>query len=298
VSASQAASDVGKAICARYEACAPFLLQFAWGDTTSCASRLSGQFTSTLGAPGTGWTPSAVEACVQALPNASCDELLDHNLPAVCRPPAGQVAEGGACGDNSQCASGYCNLGPGGKCGTCASALGAAGAACYRDEDCAFGTKCTGADVTKSPATAGTCTQPGQSGATCDGTHPCSLTLVCNPAGGGTGGVCGAAAAAGATCSQLDRAPFGNCDELHGLYCNRVSNGTCTMVATAGSMQPCGAVGGVLTACSGGGTCMSMMCLAPAADFGNCSKANGPDCLSPAQCINGVCTLPTPETCR
>jgi hypothetical protein len=33
-------------------------------------------------------------------------------------------------------------------------------------------------------------------------------------------------------------------------------------------------------------------------DFGNCDAKNGPWCLSPAECIGGVCTIPTPASCN
>jgi hypothetical protein len=297
VTTAQAASDVSAALCARFEACSAFYVQISFGDVATCSSRENALFTGTLSAPGTGWTPAAVEACVKAIPGASCDDALGHNLPAACHPPAGQVANGGACGDNSQCTSGYCNLGPGGKCGTCAAALGAAGAACYRDDDCAFGTFCTGDDVTASPEVAGKCTAPGASGASCDADHPCSKTLACTQAG-----TCGAPSAEGDACAQgtVDP-PFGNCDLLAGDICSKTNAGTCEKIGQATAGQPCGSVAGTPTICASSGKCAgappSTTCMAPAADFGDCNTDNGPLCAAPAQCIGSICVVPTPDSC-
>jgi hypothetical protein len=39
-------------------------------------------------------------------------------------------------------------------------------------------------------------------------------------------------------------------------------------------------------------------CEAPAGDGMSCDAVSGPPCLSPATCLNGSCTLPTPSSCR
>ncbi len=296
VSAAQAATDVATALCARIEACGPLLIRIAYGDTATCTSRTSGLFADTLAASGTGWTPSVAETCAKAIPAASCDDTLGHNLPSVCHAPAGQGALGGTCGDNSQCMSSYCNLGPGGKCGTCAAALGAAGAVCYRDDDCTYGTRCVGQDLGATPAAAGKCVTPGTSGAPCSASAPCLQTLAC------INGVCGAPVGAAATCDQ-GGSIFGSCGDLSGNYCSAKTGGTCTKIGFAPSGQPCGLVSGVLTACSGGGVCniptaTSGTCVAPAADFGNCNGKAGPGCLSPATCIGGTCVMAAPQACH
>ncbi len=296
VSAGQAAADAGKALCAKIDACTPFLIEVGYGTVATCASRVSATLLSALQANGTGWTPSSLEACVQAIPNVACDDALGNNLPTVCQ-PVGMLATGAACGDNAQCSSSYCNLGSGGKCGTCAAKLGSAGTACYRDGDCAIGTICEGSDVTASPEVQGTCMTLAASGATCDDKHPCSKTLACNS------GTCSQPAAAAATCSQNGTDVFGSCNELAGAYCSKATNGVCTTIPVATTGQPCGLINGVLTTCSASGTCVKTgtapgACVAPGADFGNCDATNGPGCQSPAQCIAGVCTLPTPTTCH
>jgi hypothetical protein len=290
VSATQAASDIAKAFCAKVNTCSPLGIQVAFGDLAGCESRESALFAEALGASGTGWTPSAVEACAQTVAGASCDDAMGHNLPSACHAPAGQLASGAACGDNAQCASGYCNLGAGNKCGTCAAGVGSANASCYRDDDCAYGTLCVGSDLTASPAVAGHCTAPGASGATCDTSHPCLKTLACKS------GTCAAPDATGASCTT------NSCGGLAGDYCSNAMGGTCTKVLLAASGQPCGLVNGTYTACSGAGTCpmtgTTKTCVAPAADFANCNAANGPGCTSPAECIGGICTRPSPATCH
>jgi hypothetical protein len=296
VSAAQAASDVASALCTRIQACTPFLIQVAYGDLATCTSRTTATPTATLAAPGTGWVSSAAEECAQAIPGVSCDDALGNALPAACRPPAGQLALGAACGDSAQCASAYCNLGAGGKCGTCAAALGATGSACFRDGDCAIGTVCNGSDLTKKPEVAGQCAALGAAGAACDGARPCLKTLACSA------GACATPGATSASCTQTGSDFFGSCDELTGDYCSKATGGACTTISLATAGGACGTINNALTSCSGSGTCpptgASATCVAPAADFGNCDPVNGPSCLSPAQCIGGVCTLPTPASCK
>jgi hypothetical protein len=295
VSATQAATDVANAFCARIDACASYALQLLASDVATCGSRASSIFSTGIEASSSGWTPSAAEACAQAIPKASCDDVLDHNLPSACVPPAGQLATGATCGDNAQCMSGYCNLGPGGKCGTCAGGLGSAGAPCYRDDDCVLGTKCVAKDVTVTPEVQGKCTAPGTSGATCDALHPCASSLACK------NGTCSPPDAASASCVA------GTYDGLAGDYCklaNMATTGTCTKLTLASPGQPCGNVGGVGTLCTGGGVCHratgSIMgtCIPPASDFAACDATNGPGCMLGAACIGKVCTRPSPATCH
>jgi hypothetical protein len=295
VSASQAATDGGNALCAKINSCAPFAIQVDYGDVATCASGVAASLLAALQANGTGWTPSGLESCVSAIPSVSCDDALGNDLLAMCR-PAGTLATGSACGDSAQCTSSYCNLGTSGKCGTCAAALGSAGTACYRDGDCAISTVCVGSDVTATPEVQGTCTALGAAGATCDAKTPCAKTLACGA------GVCATPAAAGASCTQDGTDVFGSCDELAGDYCSKATAGVCTAISAAATGQPCGSIGGVLTTCSTSGLCVTPStgtgsCVAPAADFANCDTKKGPGCQAPAACIGGMCTIPTPTSC-
>jgi hypothetical protein len=298
MSVTEAASNIAGALCAKINTCTGFYVQSAYGDLATCQSREASLFEEAITAKGTGWTTVAIKECALAIPQTSCDDALGHQLPSACHPPAGQLASGATCGDNAQCSSGYCNLGAGGKCGTCAAGLGAAGATCYRDDDCAFGTVCVGNDVTASPEKQGHCTALAAGGATCDDAHPCMKTLACH--GDSSTGMCAGPDAAGANCNQIGADFAGNCDELSGNYCSKVSGGTCTQIALVAAGQPCGVVGGVLNACTASGKCggSSSSCVAPAADFGNCDATNGPGCMAPAQCIGGMCIRPSPATCN
>jgi len=293
VSASQASSDLGTAICTKIDSCAPFYVDLTWPDVTTCASRTGIGVASTLAESSSGWTPSAIESCSKAIASASCSDVLDNNLPSVCNSPAGKLAVGMPCGDSSQCQSTYCNTGPMGICGTCAAARGAAGAPCYGNDDCAYGSVCVGAD--SSTPTPGACAQPAATGADCDTTaHPCEGTLVCK------GTRCAAPDEAGASCSQ------GTCDSVAGLECQIATGqttGTCAKVSLATAGSPCGLINGAITACSGGGTCVlstntTGTCKAAIADGMPCNASTPPGCLDPAVCTGGQCTVPDPSSCH
>jgi hypothetical protein len=232
-----------------------------------------------------------VDSCAHAIAGTSCDDNLGNNPPAACHSPAGQLTNGTACGDSSQCQSTYCNTGTG-TCGTCAAARGAVSAPCYRDDDCNYGLVCEGA--TTSTAAQGTCTQLAASGADCNSQHPCERTLACKA------NKCAAADEAGAPCSQ------GTCDTLAGLFCQvpmGQATGTCVKVSLAPPGSPCGVINGAFTECSGGGICVlasatTGTCQAAILDGMPCDAANGPGCLSPATCTNGKCAVPDPSSCH
>jgi len=282
VSADQAASDVSKALCARYEACAPLFVQVTYGDTATCEARFKLSVTPTLTATGTGATPGQYESCSADLAAATCDQLLSRNLPQSCQTVAGTITDGTACGVDSQCTNKLCRKGDSATCGVCSS-LAAAGGACVVDGDCSPNLNCTNK----------VCTTYGAAGASCDVTHPCDVTLTC------TGGKCATPAEAGGTCAGLGQ---GGCDSLKGLFCNASS--VCAQIATANAGQPCGLVNGVYTACSAGGFCKGSTgvtpgtCEATVADGAACDVINGPPCLSPAICTSGVCKITDPTSCK
>jgi hypothetical protein len=290
VSADQACTDAANALCAKLNMCSALFVQIVFGDVSTCVSRSHAPCASGLSAHGTGASPSTLEACAQAIPGASCTDVLSHNTPAACKPLMGQLANGTACGDSSQCQSGYCNQGTGigqkSTCGVCGTQA-AAGGACKVDDDCPYGAKCNTAQV---------CVTLGAAGATCDGTHPCQGTLACK------GGTCATPDAAGQACT-VD-ASGQSCDTNQGQFCN-LTNKVCQMIGTAGPGQPCGFVSGGLVACTGAGLCKtsstpgtSGTCLAPAADGASCDPLMGPSCLPPALCTGGKCTLADPSSCK
>src|SRR5260221_1020053 len=109
VSADQAWTDAAAAFCARVNACSPAFVELIWGDANVCASKFKPQLAGALASAGTSSSPSQYEACAQALPGASCDDVLGRNLPEVCKAKTGTLAHGAACGDGSQCVGGRCN---------------------------------------------------------------------------------------------------------------------------------------------------------------------------------------------
>ncbi|MEO7114086.1 MAG: hypothetical protein ABI183_26840 [Polyangiaceae bacterium] len=283
VSADQAATDVAAAFCNKYNSCAPPFVQVAYGDLTTCEARFKLSVAPSLAANGTGATSAQYESCSKDLATASCDDLLSRNLPQSCHTIAGTLANGAACGEDSQCTGKYCNTEAGSTCGAC-STIAAAGGACTSDDGCDYGLTCENS----------ICTAYGAAGATCDVTHNCTATLAC------VNGTCATPLEAGAACPAIG-AP--GCDTLKGLYCN--TSKVCATYSFANAGQPCGLVSAQsYAACAGGGLCKGASgitpgtCEAPAADGASCDAAAGPSCLAPAVCTGGVCKITDPSTCK
>jgi hypothetical protein len=293
VTTDQAASDVSSALCARANACASAYVSLVWGDATTCSAKLKSQFAGVLASNGTSWTPAAVDACAQAIPNATCDQILGRNLPSACIAKAGTLANGAACGDDSQCMGGHCNIPVGQVCGACSS-FAAAGATCTQDADCDHGLVCV-------PGTSPrTCEAYVAQGAACDATHRCLPTLACK------NGSCAAPDAAGTACTPN---AGDTCDNLNGVFCNPQTK-VCQQVSFVAPGAACGLVSGTLTLCKGGGgnltaACKGITppgymgtCQASAADGASCDDVNGPACQNPSVCTNGVCKLDDPSSCK
>ena len=116
--------DRAVALCAKLEACAPFLLAAAYGDVTGCTDRLLKVCTAQSQSDGSGMTQANILACDAALATATCNDVFANNVSGCVF--HGTYADGATCGDSSQCASGFCSHG-GILCGVC-TAKGAAGA--------------------------------------------------------------------------------------------------------------------------------------------------------------------------
>jgi hypothetical protein len=159
---------------------------------------------------------------------------------------------------------------------------GPAGAACTVDDDCDFTLACA----------MSVCVARSAFGASCDAGHPCAVPNLCSS------GTCRPPHFLGQDCNPVAN----DCDATEGLYCDATTR-VCVQATFAGAGQPCGLVGGGFVGCSGGGRCQigaaAVMgtCLASAADGAACDSTNGPDCVSPAQCIGAVCKLPNPAGC-
>jgi hypothetical protein len=94
------------------------------------------------------------------------------------------------------------------------------------------------------------------------------------------------------------------CDVAHAVGCN-TNNDKCLALAIATSGGDCGAdsiTPTKFTLCPANGTCDAVIggsCHAAAADGAACSTASsGPTCLSPAKCVNSICTLPNATACQ
>lgn len=285
VSDDQAAADVAKAFCQKFQSCAPLFVQASYGDEATCEARFKLAVAPSLSANGTGATSGQYESCSADIGGASCDDVFSRNFPQSCRTVAGSLADGTACGADAQCKGKLCRLADNSSCGACSS-IGAGGAACENDNQCDYGLTCANK----------VCVQYGAAGASCDATaHPCKPTLSCN------NGTCATPGEAGAACAGLG---MGGCDTLKGLFCNAAK--VCATFGTASAGGACGydVAAGTYTVCTGSGTCKvaagksTGTCTAPAADGAACDAVNGPGCTPPATCSGGVCKIADPTTCK
>jgi hypothetical protein len=289
VSTDTATTDAANAYCNRAQACAPAYVTLGFGDVATCSSRYKQVLVASFGAEGSVETADQIEACAQALPNTTCADLIGNNAPPACQSVPGTLADGAACGSDSQCKGGSCHLALGSVCGTCGERA-VSGAACLGDDDCQYGLACIG----------GACAPYGAENATCDATHPCRPDLGCK------GGTCTAPSPVGTACQVS-----AECDNLHGVFCDPTTM-KCATVAFAAPSAACGYVGGQLVACAGpGGQCSGDTaptyqgtCVPYAADGAACDTANGPLCDVGAVCVGssptattGTCTITNPDSC-
>ncbi|MDB4993063.1 MAG: hypothetical protein JWM74_495 [Myxococcaceae bacterium] len=285
ISADEACADIAATACEKYDSCAPITIRVSYGDINTCKTRAQPDCKAGLAAPGTSATPDRIAACSSELKNVSCNDFFAGNAPASCLPTKGSVANGGACGDDSQCASAFCGKDGDKQCGSCAVPP-ALGSACVNNR-CPTGLDCA----------ANVCIKRGASGDSCDPEkQPCQGTLNCFK------GKCVAAGKAGDTCdATLKDAP--SCDLFQGVICVAKK---CELAKVVNAGEPCGFTGGTLVLCSGNLYCKrdankaDGICAAKAKDGAGCNTdpTKGPDCETPAKCIDGVCQLAAPEKCK
>lgn len=285
ISAEAACDDAAKAICAKLNECAPFFVTLAWGSVATCEQRAKIDCVPKLNANGTSQTPSQLSQCATDAKSMTCEDALGRNSPVSCHTQPGTLADGAACGTDAQCKGRLCRLSAGSVCGAC-STIGAAGAACERDEDCDNGLAC--ADKK--------CVTLGKAGAPCSATQPCTRSLSCNK------GTCATPIAAGGTCEPNTDQSQNPCDAAKGFYCHFQTK-VCTEVASAAAGGQCGLVNNNIALCTGGSDCKVSMglagtCQATAADGATCDDTKGPKCAAPARCASGVCKISDPSACK
>ena len=289
--------DLAANLCSKLAECAPFLLEVAYGDVTMCTDRLTLTCTEQSLSVGSGMTEANLQHCADALDSATCNDVFANNVPSCTF--HGTLAAGATCGDNSQCASGFCANG-GNLCGVCAD-KGAAGAACASgsNDECQTGLVCSSGKV---------CAQPAAVGAACDDTtQPCLTGSFCTSAK-----TCASTVAVGQDCpgAYLN---FGN-----GTIC--LGKGTAaspqisTQIGTAAKGEPCGLAPGdgqPPTLCAPGSVAACTLvsgaiqlfgiptkgvCSAPIQDQYTCTASDV--CMPGAQCISGTCQIPSGRYCQ
>jgi hypothetical protein len=311
VSAVQACGDNAKARCMRTAECSEAFVATTYIDEGTCETRLKLSCLNALSAADTGGTPEASEACAAAYPTESCDDLLDDTPPAVCLQARGSRANGATCGFPGQCQTGFCAIVPGSQCGTCAP-LPQEGDSCLELTTCGQLLSCWIATAL--------CTSFAPQGAVCNKGQPCGGALFCVGSTSTTNGVCEPSIETlNAACdSQAKTGP--GCDRNALLTCNGASN-QCATIQFASAGQPCGTVNKQLSLCSAAGTCTTLadagaaptdggslvteVCVAAAADGAECDLDVGPGCVTPARCVAsvaggryGTCQFADPSKCQ
>jgi hypothetical protein len=289
--AEQACTETASALCSKFDSCAPFALGVLFGDMATCTSVAKASCLGSLQATSTAATPDVFLKCSADLKMAECSDVLSHKSPPSCQPKGGTVGNGMACGDDWQCMSGRCALADNSTCGVCAS-LSPAGGACPRntDEECEYGLVCAGNLV---------CVVPGAGAAACDANHPCAFPYACRDATMTAQGTCAMGGAAGDSCTSDQ-----GCSFAQGLWCTRAASRTCGAIGMAEPGMACGFLGVTqYSVCKGGGS----GCNVPTGMLmGTCPRLGMPgDACSPtaackagATCVNGLCTVREPASCR
>jgi hypothetical protein len=303
------------AACAKRDTCTGGIgNQIDYGSASLCQSLVTAQCIAGLAARDTATTLAHLNGCLAAYEVETCTEWADDDPPVACRSPMGTRASGTACGEGSQCGSGFCLIGENTECGTC-QPMPQVGAPCTNESSCGYSLACA-FDV---PATSGTCTAWGGVGTSCDSLHQCQGGLGCVGASSETGasGTCQTGAAEGAACNN-ESGPA--CNGSLDLDC---IDGTCQRQALVGPGSPCGEqANGAYNRCSGGAACVTPLgpcqldtgascdgtmggkCVAPAANSAPCDTLKGPLCQVPAKCVRtsdagtaGTCLAPDPASC-
>ena len=311
LTSDKACSDFATAQCNKLEQCEKNGIAARYGDTVTCLSRQKLSCMNGIEAPGTGNTPTTLEACVAALlPDAAvaydCADYINSNPPVACQAQTGTLANGQACAFNAQCKTAFCAIVKGSNCGLCAEPP-KAGDPCSSVTNCGYALVCSGETQL--------CMKWGASGDSCaKGAGTCAYGLGCAVAANQTTGTCQPWAKLGAACGTKATPPL-LCDNSEGLACVK---GLCIVASEVHPGQPCGnltttaADAGTFALCSAASTCNSPdagvtgTCAGPAADNQSCDTVADVGCMIPARCVGtatdagvtGTCQLPTGAACH
>jgi hypothetical protein len=281
LTADQACDQMAQAMCNRVNDCAPPALPLYYVDMPTCLARVKLGCTKDQEDADITRTPAEIVACAQALPGATCDDLLAKMVPAACQTKPGARLNGEGCGASLQCMSAHCEV-TAGTCGTCAP-QSAANGACTSDDGCVVGLVCANKK----------CVAPGGVGAACSDNNPCRGNLNCNK----NTSMCETLQPAGTLCGGDP----GVCDVFHGAACNvfkAQANQDCETLSVATGGNPCGIVNGGLTLCVLNNSCTALVngvCPNPAMDGQTCDS--NVHCIPPASCSNGLCRFPSVAGC-
>ena len=271
--------------CERLSACSLPYLTGVYGTMQGCQERLGLECRTEATLAGSGLTGATGMACAGALGTASCEDLLGDSVPA-CQ-LKGTLAKGAACGSGTQCASGFCRLPETAFCGKC-DTPGGADAPCDSDSSCEFPLLCS---------EAGRCARAGAEGEFCNETRPCKAAgLFC--AGDNT---CKRPSGEGKACNRSAPMPLQPCEI--GFSCRPSANGLCRSIRLVEVGQNCGISpsGSTVILCTASGSCVNGMCRPPGKDGERCTPSPLGDsggCLPPALCLEGLCKLPDPASCK
>jgi hypothetical protein len=255
------------------------------GDKAKCTASVVSACQNALTLPGTGITPSWLDACSSSVETLACGR---SKTSSACAPPKGTLANGAACQSDDQCQSIRCDFsstsnadaGASALCGTCAAPDPTAGN-CQTDTDCPGDQVCNVQFVNNKVTFQ--CVEPLAAGAVCSGTNaaPCGGTLLCLQPTSGTGSTCQPPIASGGDCAA-NRFACAN-----GLTCD--GGGHCV----APKIVQLGGTCDVSSVCSGGdcvnGTCTAFLALGAACT----SNGTGPSCGPMASCKSGTCQSET-----
>lgn len=278
-----------------------------------------------LTAPGQGITAAFLTDCSAKLKAAPCGSDFED----LCKPPAGTLENGAACGDDSQCKSRECKKASGTACGKCEARI-AVGQPCdIQTQACVEGAVCStksGSGVCESQGPklkeGEVCfdpTKPGSSLGQCDTGLRCNLENVgpnaepakCAPRGG-VGAACTSAAECRTELTCVDKkcaappgegaacTPGSRC--ATGLACDATAR-KCAKIVYAKAGEVCDLSGPRRCekgSCKppAGGDSITGTCADPIPDGAAC-KADGEDqCDVLASCIEGKCQIPDASQCK